>query len=288
MSFLPAFVLLLQAIITVHTQLVVVPAVVTNANGQLVSGLTQDNFRVFEDGHPVTVVAFRHGDISMTLGLIVDRSQSMRPKEKALFEVVSRLLQLARPDDELFGVDFNDHVSLALPETQPFTNIGGGIMTAIAAIPAEGQTALYDGVAVGLEHLLLGRAERHALVVVSDGGDNVSRRKYSEILALAHQSDAVIYAIGLLGDSPTEEQEDAGLLRRLCKDTGGVAYFPKTADDIAGAATQIARDLHEQYTLGFSPAESAGKGRLHSIKVTATGADGATLRVRARTGYLAQ
>ena len=223
----------------------------------------------------------------MTLGLIVDRSQSMRPKAAALLSVVSRLLQLTRPDDELFAVDFNDNVALALPESQAFTNIGGGILTAVAAIPAEGQTALYDGVAMGLEHLQLGRAERHALVVVSDGGDNVSTRKYSEILALAQRSDAVIYAIGLLGDSPTEEQEDAGLLKRLCSDTGGVAYFPKTADEMSSVATQIARDLHEQYTLGFSPAESAGKP-LHSIKVTATGVGGGKLRVRARTGYLAQ
>jgi Ca-activated chloride channel family protein len=288
MSVLPVLLLLLQAIITVHTQLVVVPAVVTDARGVLVSGLTQDNFRVFEDGHPVDLVAFHSGDTSMTLGLIVDRSQSMRPKTEALFNVVSRLLLLARPDDELFAVDFNDSVSLALPAAQPFTNIGGGIMTAIAAIPAEGQTALYDGVAEGLLHLQLGRAERHALVVVSDGGDNVSRRKYSEILALAQKSDAVIYAIGLLGSSPDEEYEDAGLLTRLCKDTGGVAYFPKTSSEIASVATQISRDLHEQYTLGFSPAESTGKPRLHAIKVTATAADGSKLRVRARAGYLTQ
>jgi len=185
MSVLPVLLLLLQAVIHVHTQLVVVPAVVSDANGHLVSGLTQDNFRVSEDGHPVELVAFHAGDTSMTLGLIVDRSQSMRPKTAALFTVVSRLLQLGRPDDELFAVDFNDNVSLALPEGQAFTNVGGGILTAIAVIPAEGQTALYDGVALGLEHLQLGRAERHALVLVSDGGDNVSRRKYAEILALA-------------------------------------------------------------------------------------------------------
>jgi VWFA-related protein len=286
MFLLPTLVLVLQAIISVHTELVVVPAVVTDAGGQLVSGLTEDNFHVLEDGRPVPLVAFHHGDASMTLGLIVDRSQSMRPKNDALFAVVSRLLQLVRPGDELFAVDFNDRVSFALPDARPFTDSGGEILTAIAAIPAEGRTALYDGVAEGLQHLQLGHAERHALVVVSDGGDNASRRKYAEILALAQQSDAVIYAIGLLGSSPAEEYEDAGLLKRLCKDTGGVAYFPKTQDDIAGVAAQIARDLHEQYTLGFAPGESTGSRRFHTIKVTATGADRGRLRVRARTGYL--
>ena len=67
-----------------------------------------------------------------------------------------------------------------------------------------------------------------------------------------------------------------------------MAYFPKTAEEMSSVATQIARDLHEQYTLGFSPAEPAGKPRLHSIRVTATGVDGGKLRVRARTGYLPQ
>ena len=86
------------------------------------------------------------------------------------------------------------------------------------------------------EHLELGHAEKRALIVVSDGGDNASRQTYAEVLALARRSDAVIYAIGLLGTSPGEDEEDAGLLKRLCKDTGGVAYFPRTTDEIAAAS----------------------------------------------------
>jgi len=286
LSFVPAFVLLLQAIISVHTELVVVPAVVTDARGQLVSGLTQDNFRVSENGHPLPIVAFHHGEgASLTLGLVVDRSQSMRSKAGALFAVVSRVLQVAGPGDELFAVSFNDRVTFALPEDRPFTNVGGTVLTATAAIPAEGQTALYDGVAAALERLRFGRAERHALIIVSDGGDNASRLKYDEILALVRQSDAVIYAIGLLG---SDEQEDAGLLKRLCKDTGGVAYFPETLEDIVIVSGQIARDLREQYTLGVTPGESVGSKKFHAIQVTATGADHRRLQVRARTGYLAR
>jgi len=285
-SLVPALVLLLQAIISVHTELVVVPAVVTGTRGQRVSGLTQENFRVFEDGHPLPVVAFHHGDASLTLGLIVDRSQSMRSKADALFAVVSRVLLAASSRDELFAVSFNDSVKPALPDDRPFTRVPGEILEAAAAIPAEGLTALYDGVAAGLAQLQRGHAERHALIIVSDGGDNASRAKYADILALARQSDAVIYAIGLLGTSPSEEQEDAGLLTRLCKDTGGVAYFPKTAEEIATVSAQIASDLREQYTLGFTPAESPGPKRFHRIEVRATGIDHRKLHVRARTGYL--
>jgi len=282
----PTLVFLLQAVITVHTELVVVPVVVSNAHGQRIAGLTRDNFRVFEDGRLRPIVAFHQGEASLTLGLIVDRSQSMRPKADALVAVVSRVLEVEGPDDELFAVDFNDRVTLAFPEGRPFTRTGGEVLTAIAAVPAEGQTALYDGVAEGLRQLQSGHGERRALVVISDGGDNASRLKYADVVALARQSDAVIYAIGLLGNTPAEEYEDAGLLKRLCRDSGGVAYFPTTPEAIAAVSAQIASDLREQYTLGFAPDDRADAGAFRKIEVKVTVAGEDRLRVRTRTGYV--
>jgi Ca-activated chloride channel homolog len=285
-ALLPAVLLLLQALISVHTDLVAVPVVVTDARGHHLSGLSQDNFRVYEDGRPQPIAVFHHGDGPVTLGLIVDRSQSMRPKTSALLSAVSALVQSSRPDDELFAVDFNDRVLFALPGGRPFTNDARELEAALTAVRAEGKTALYDGVAEGLQQLQLGHGEKRALIVVSDGGDNASRRTYAEVLALARRSDAVIYAIGLLGASPTEEEEDAGLLKRLCKDTGGVAYFPRTADQIADAATQVARDLREQYTLGFTPAERTDGRAFRKIEVKVTVAGQGRLRVRTRSGYV--
>jgi len=287
LAFLPAVVLLLQAVISVHTELVVAPAVVTDAGGHHVSGLTLESFRVFDNGRPRPISAFHHGDSSVTLGLVVDRSQSMRPKAQALLAAVTSLLRTSRADDELFAVDFNDDVSLALAAGRPFTNDPDELAAALAAVRAEGRTALYDGVAAGLEHLERGRAQRRALVLVSDGGDNGSRRKYAEVLALARRSDAVIYAIGLMGSSPAEEQEDAGLLRRLCRDTGGVAHFPKTDAEIAAASATVASDLREQYTLGFVPAERTDGRAFRKIEVTASAPGLGPLRVRTRSGYIA-
>ena len=278
--------LLFQAVISVHTELVAVPVTVTDARGRHVGGLSQANFRLFEDGRPRPITAFLHGDVPVTLGLIVDRSQSMRPKRAALAAAVSALLQSSRPDDELFGVDFNDRVTFALAGDRPFTHDTTELATALIAVPAESQTALYDGVAEGLQHLALGHGERRALIVVSDGGDNTSRRTYKEILALARRSDAVIYAIGLLGTSPADEEEDAGLLRRLCRDTGGIAYFPETLDDIAAMSTAIARDLREQYTLGFVPADGNGRRTYRTIEVKVTAPVRGRLHVRTRSGYL--
>ncbi len=124
-------------------------------------------------------------------------------------------------------------------------------------------------------------------MVVSDGGDNASRRKYAEILALARQSDTVIYAIGLLGTSPGDEQEDAGLLKRLCNDTGGVAFFPRTVDEVVAVSAEIARDLREEYTLGFSPGDRTNGRAFRKIEVRAMATGQGRLHVRTRAGYVA-
>jgi Ca-activated chloride channel homolog len=276
----------LQAVISVHTELVAIPVTVTDARGHHVSGLSQENFRVYDDGRLQPIAVFHHGDEPVTLGLIVDRSQSMRPKSAALLAAVSALLQSSRPDDELFAVGFNDRVSFALPASRPYTSDVRELEAALAAVHAEGQTALYDGVAEGLQHLQLNRTAKHALIVVSDGGDNASHRTYAEVLALARRSNAVIYAIGLLGTSPAEEEEDAGLLKRLCKDTGGAAYFPRTPDEIAAVSTQVARDLREQYALGFAPATRTDGGAFRKIEVRVSAPGHGRLHVRTRAGYL--
>ncbi len=284
---IPAVLLLLQTVISVHTELVAVPVVVTDGRGRHVRGLQPEDFRVFEDGRPQPVAVFHHGDAAFTLGLIVDRSQSMRTKTPALLAAVAALLQSSRPDDELFAVDVNDRVSFALPIGQAFTTDGKQLETALFASPAEGRTALYDGIAEGLQHLQLGGADKHALVVVSDGGDNASRRRYADVLALARRSDAVIYAIGLLGTSPADIDEDAGLLKRLCRETGGVAYFPRTMDEIAAMAGDIAEDLREQYTLGFTPDDRSDGRAFRKIDVIVSSAVRGRLHVRTRAGYVA-
>ena len=278
--------LLLQAVISVRTELVAVPVTVTDARGHQVSGLRQEDFRVFEDGRPQPIAAFHHGDAPVTLGLIVDRSQSMRPKTSALLAAVSTLLKSSHLDDELFAVAFNDRVSVALPAGRPFTNDAKELEAALTTVAAEGRTALYDGVAEGLQQLQLGHAEKHALIVVSDGGDNASRRTYAEVPALARRSDAVIYAIGILGASPIEEEEDAGLLKRLCKDTGGVAYFPKSFAEISEMSTQVARTLRDQYTLGSVPSERTDGRGFRKIDVRVTAAGWGRLHVRTRSGYV--
>jgi Ca-activated chloride channel family protein len=282
---LSALLLLLQPVITVRTELVVVPVAVTDGHGRHVNDLNEQNFHVYEDGHLRPTAAFHRGDAPMTLGLIVDRSQSMRQKTAAVLTAVSSVLQSIRKDDELFAVDFNDDVSFELPDDHPFTNDPKAIEATLMTSRAEGQTALYDGVSAGLQQLRTGHGERRALIVISDGGDNASKRRYADVLALARQSDGVIYAIGLLAASEQEDQ-DAEPLKRLCKDTGGVAYFPRTTDEIAEVSAKVAAELREQYTLGFIPGERTAASGFRRITVTVTAEGRGRLRVRTRSGYV--
>jgi Ca-activated chloride channel family protein len=283
---IPAVLLLLQAVISAHVELVTIPVTVTDAGGHQVSGLSREDFRLFQDGRPQAIAVFHHGDIPVTLGLVVDRSQSMRPKASALLSAVTALLQPTRPDDELFAVGFNDRVMFPLGKGRPFVHDADAVASALSAIPTEGRTALYDGVAAALLHLELGHSEKKALVLVSDGGDNASRETSSHLLTLARRSQVVIYAIGLLGASPAEEEENPALIERLCRETGGLAYFPRSIDAVLAASTHIARDLREQYLLGFAPDPRSDVRAFRRIEVKVAGAGHDRLHVRARSGYV--
>jgi len=148
---------------------------------------------------------------------------------------------------------------------------------------ARGRTALYDAVSEGLHHLQYGHPEKKALIIISDGGDNASHLKYSQVLAQARQSQALIYSIALVGSD--NEEENPGLLRRLCKDTGGIAYFPRAGESVTNVSTQIARDLREQYTLGYAPPNMKRADAFRKIEVKVGAPGRGRLHVRTREGY---
>ncbi|MGA7795371.1 MAG: VWA domain-containing protein [Candidatus Acidiferrales bacterium] len=272
-----------QGTISVVTALVVLPVRVTSTNGDFVSGLTQQQFRVYEDGRQQPITLFRQEDTPVTVGLVVDHSSSMGLKLKSVAAAVSAFAQSSNPEDEMFVVDFSDNVSVKLPGGKPFTSNPQELAQAVSAVSARGMTALYDAVAEGLNHLQFGRSDKKALIIVSDGGDNASRRKYADILELARQSQAVIYAIGLVG---AQEEENPAVLRRLCKDTGGLAFFPTEGQSVLNISAIIAHDLREQYTIGFTP-EKKSNGSFRKIRVEVMAPGRGKLQVRTRSGYSA-
>jgi Ca-activated chloride channel family protein len=270
--------------ISVESELVVLPVRVTDANGNVVLGLTQDAFRVLEDGRPQRLTLFRQEDAPVTVGLIVDHSRSMGPKLPEVAAAVSAFAHSSNPQDEMFVVDFNDEVWLQILGGKPFTSNAKDLEIAVSAVSARGRTALYDAVAEGLNHLRFGHCEKKALIIVSDGGDNASHQKFSQILALAQRSQVLIYSIVLQGDG---QEENPGVLRRLSKSTGGISYFPSTADTIAAVSALIARDLRDQYTLGFGPEKHTSEASYRKIEVKVFAPGHSKLHVRYRPGYFA-
>jgi Ca-activated chloride channel family protein len=272
-----------QAKIAVSVNLVLLPVKVTDAHGTFVSGLDSEDFRIFEDGQLQKLTFFEERDTPVTVGLVVDHSRSMGSKLPGVVTAVSSFALSSNPQDEMFVVDFNDDVLIELMRGKTFSHDAKELGEALTAVSARGRTALYDAVSEGLHHLQYGHLEKKALIIISDGGDNASHLKYSQVLTQARQSQALIYSIALVG-APGEE-ENPKILQRLCRDTGGVAYFPGPRESVADISKEIARDLREQYTLGYVPQniKRADAFRKIVVKVDAPGRGG--LRVRTRQGY---
>jgi len=272
-----------ETTIAVTANLVLLPVRVTDASGAFVPGLKLQDFRVYEDGQLQKLTLFEEEGTPVTVGLIVDHSRSMRSK---LLDVATAVLVFAHssnPQDEMFVVDFNDDVSVELMRGKAFSSDAEDLEEALKAVSAQGRTALYDAVSEGLLHMQYAHMEKRALVIISDGGDNASHIKYSQVLTQARQSQTSIYSIVLVGSD--EDEENPGLLRRLCKDTGGIAYFPRQGESVADVWKEIARDLREQYTLGYAPQNMDHPDAFRKIQVKVAAPGHGRLLVRTRQGY---
>jgi Ca-activated chloride channel family protein len=269
--------------ISVTSELVVLPVNVTDTNGNFVAGLTESDFRVFAEKRLQDLTVFQQEDAPVSVGLIVDHSGSMEPKLPNVIAAVTAFAHSGNPEDEMFVVDFNDAVRVEPLGGKAFTNNPAVLGMAIGAVSAKGRTALYDAVAEGLAHLQKSHLQRKALIVISDGGDNASFSKRSQVLALAQESQVMIYSV-VLEDEFTREQ-DPKVLRELSKDTGGIAFYPESEQAVVACSTQIAKDLREQYVLGFVPDKYSGGSSFRKVRVEVTAPAKNKLRVRTRAGF---
>jgi Ca-activated chloride channel homolog len=274
-----------QFTIAVKVGMVVLHATVLDAKGTLVSGLDKEDFQVFEDGAPQQIDSFTHEDIPVTVGLVVDNSGSMGPKRTEVIMAALAFARSSNPQDQMFVVNFNEKVSFGLPDDLLFTDEAAQLRAAMSRIAADGRTALYDAVAAALEHLKKGDRDKKVLIVISDGGDNASQHKLAQIMALARQSDAIIYTIGIFDEE--DPDQDPGALRQLAKATGGQAFFPQSLKAVVPTCEQIAHDIRNQYTISYLPANGKQDGTYRSIQVKAGAPGRGRLSVRTRTGYFA-
>jgi VWFA-related protein len=264
---------------------VVLHATVQNHKGILVSGLGKDNFQVYEDGVLQQIDYFSHEDIPVTVGLVVDNSGSMGSKRSDVIAAALAFARSSNPQDQMFVVNFNEHVSFGLPDNTPFTDQVVELEVALSRIKADGETALYDGVAVALEHLKKGNRDKKVLIVVSDGGDNASKHNLGQVMAMAGQSDAIIYTLGLFDED--DPDKNPGVLKQLAKATGGEAFLPESLKEVVPICEQIAHDIRNQYTLAYAPANRKQDGAYRAIAVKAGSPGRGRLFVRTRAGYYA-
>lgn len=270
--------------ISVNVDLVVLHATVRDRQGAFAPDLREQDFAVYEDGVRQSIRLFRHEDIPVTVGLVIDHSGSMGPKIPEVIAATRSFVQTSNPEDRLFVVNFNEKVTLGLPDTVSFTNRADELERAISSSRATGMTALYDAAVEGLERFQSGSRDKGALIVVSDGGDNASKHTLDQLVKMAGQSSVVVYAIGVFDE--TDVDRNPGVLRRLARTTGGEAFFPARLDAVVAICERIAHDIRNQYTIGYVSSNLEKPGVFRTIRVTASGSDG-KLAVRARSGYIA-
>jgi Ca-activated chloride channel family protein len=271
--------------ISVDVDLVVLHATVSDRHGGFVSSLREQDFGVYEDGVPQSIRLFRHEDIPVTVGLVVDHSGSMQPKLAEVAAAARTFVQSSNRADQMFVVNFNENVTLGLPDAIRFTDSSAELERAIANAPATGMTALYAAIAKALEQLQAGNRDKKVLIVVSDGGDNASAQSLAQIMELANQSSAVVYTIGLF--DPDDPDRNPGVLNRLARATGGEAFFPGQLSSVVTICERIARDIRNQYTIGYVSTNAARNGAYRAIRVVARATGNRTLSVRTRAGYIA-
>lgn len=269
---------------SVELDLVVLQATVRNRAGHSVSGLGEQDFEVYQDGARQPIRLFRHEDTPVTIGLVVDHSGSMREKLGEVTAAARTFVRASNAEDQMFVVNFNEDVSLGLPSGTRFSNSADELGNAIWGAPALGRTALYDAVLAALQGLQKGERDKKALIVISDGGDNASKSTLDRVLRVAEESSAVIYTIGVFSED--DPDRNPRVLRRLAQETGGEAFFPSKPSETAEICERIARDVREQYTIGFS-SMNGKPGAYHSIRVNARSRERGKLSVRTRAGYIA-
>jgi VWFA-related protein len=278
--------------LTVETLEVQLPVSVLDKDGRPVDGLKQEYFQVFEDKIQQTIKNFKHEDIPLSLGLVIDNSGSMRNKRERVNSAALAFVRESNPDDETFIVNFDDSAYLE----QDFTGSIGDLVDALDNIDARGETALYDAIYLSADHVKSGKRDKKAILLITDGEDNTSKYGINKVVEALRQSKVTLYAIGLL----EEDDQRGGLFKKppskKAKDdlvhfaeiTGGQAFFPKNLDEVEDITKRIAHDIRNHYTIGYTPtnAKLDGSWREISVKVTAPKNAG-KITWRAKQGYYA-
>jgi len=275
-----------DGIYTMHTDVdeVLLNCAVVDEKGRPVMDLNRADFRVWEDGRPQKTSSFLHQDLPVSLGILVDNSGSMRDKREAVNAAALNLIRASNPQDAAFVVNFSDRAFL----DQGFTSDIGALNRALSHFDSKGTTALYDAVAASANELANhAKQPRQVLLVITDGADNASRLDLEQaVRRVQGLGGPVIYTIGLLFDTGKDESERARTaLETLSRETGGIAYFPHSLQDVDSIASEVAHDIRDQYIVGYHSTQPLDLQGYRVVRVEASAPKHGKLIVRTRKGY---
>jgi VWFA-related protein len=272
-----------EAVFSSETRLVPLNITVTDKAGRLVGNLPQSAFQVYENGVLQPIKLFRREDVPVSMGLIIDNSGSMREKRQAVESAALALVRDSNRQDEVFIVNFNDESYL----DADFTNDIKVMEQGLTKIDSRGGTAMRDAIRMSIDHLKeKAKRDKKVILVVTDGNDNASNLSLESLVRLSQQDDVLVYAIGLLSD---EEKQEARKARRaldiLVSSTGGQVFYPKDVSEVERIAHEVAHDLRNQYTVAYTPTNTALDGSYRQIKVIVKAPGNPVARTR--SGYYA-
>jgi len=273
-------------LIRMNVNLVLIPVTITDPLNRLVTGLEQEDFKIYENNVEQKITSFATEDAPVSIGIIFDLSGSMTSKLLRARAAILEFIKTANPQDEFFVIGFNIHPMLLVD----FTSSMDAVETQLADVHTNNATALLDAIYLGVDKMKQAKHERKALLIVSDGGDNSSRFTEGEVRAEVRESDVEIYSIGIFDPYASTPEERGGptLLNDLCEQTGGRLFRVDNVDEMGDVAEHISMELRDQYVLGYRPKNLTRDGKWRKVKVKVNPPSGLPpLTVYARTGYYA-
>lgn len=269
--------------LNVDVDLVEVHVNVTDGNDRPIGNLTKENFKLFEDRLPQMIAVFKHEDLPISLGLVIDNSRSIEPRKQRLDAAALSFVRKSNPEDETFIVHFDDEVRLE----RDFTASIADLENTLAGARPFGQTAIYDALIIALDHMDYAKHTKRAILLITDGVDNVSRHTLAEAIDATKRTHVAVYTVGLLSISGGQKAEDS--LLQIAEASGGRAFFPENVEQAQSVMERVARDLREQYTLGYFPTNPNREGGWRSVRVDITPPHGfppkGKLNANYRRGY---
>jgi Ca-activated chloride channel family protein len=275
---------------------------VIDRDNRPINNVTQNEFKIFEDGVPQPIEYFTREEVPINYGLAIDTSGSLRSQLQSVIDAGKTIINSNKSGDQTFLVRFIS--SDKIETVQDFTENKELLMDGLDQLYVEGgQTAIIDAVYLSAEHVSDyrkgddGDRRRRALILITDGEDRNSFYKQDQLFARLREEDVQIFVIGFVNELDKEagfirkspKDKAVSLIKKLASETGGRAFFPDSVAELPQIANEIVRDLRTQYVLAYNPTNKTADGTYRAIRVVVDQPSNSDKRIAlTRTGRLAR